>query len=207
MKRKLVCFCEAEFRADIPDTVDLAKNKKAEEEILQGNFMTARCPACGKTIKPEFPVHLFDSGRKIDIFFIPELDRFPYYRHSLSYQIKDTKRVVIGYEELVEKLLVFKNKLDDRVIEMIKYYLLNKALRDSDSELELRIYFQAREGSSLVFHAAGVKEGRIGVLRVDAGMVEKVGSRLKEKEKQKPFSTILAGPYVSINKLFSEVEE
>ncbi len=206
MKRQLVCYCEAKFEADIPTSVDLAKNPETEEEILAGNFMTVSCPACGKLLKPEFPVYFFDSASKkgIDIFFIPELDRVSYYRKTLEYKVENAKRVVIGYEELIEKILLKSSGLDDRVIEIIKYYLLNKALEDSENDREIRIFFHEREKDSLIFHARGLRDDRVGVLKVPFGMVEKVSLQLEKRQRKEPFSIILKDPYISINKLYSE---
>ena len=206
MKRKLVCFCEAKFEADIPTSVNFSKDPKIEESIMQGKFMTATCPACGKLIKPEFPVRIIDPSRGMDIFFVPELDRMSFLRNKLKYKVADSKRVVIGYDELVEKILLFKYDLNDQVIEIIKYYLLEKALEDSEPDMEVRILFHGKEDNSLIFHAKGLRKSEVGVLRVDMGMIEKVALQVENKKNEEPFSTILEGPYVSINKLLSGVD-
>ncbi len=206
MKKKIVCFCEAEFNADIPKLVDFSKEPEIEEDILKGKFMAVTCPACGKLIKPEFPVHIIYPSREMDIFFIPELDRMAFLRDKLEYKVVNSKRVVIGYDELVEKILLFKNDLNDRVIEIIKYYLLKKALEDSESDMEVRILFYGKEGNSLIFHAKGLRKSEVGILRVDMGMVEKVTLQLENKKNEEPFLTILEAPYVSINKILSGVD-
>ena len=68
----------------------------------------------------------------------------------------------------------------------------------------MRIVFRKKERDYLLFHAKGLKEEEIGVLRVPLKMVDKVNLQLEEKKKLKPFTTFLKGPYVSVNMLYSE---
>lgn len=209
MKRSVVCFCESRFEAEIPDEVDLALNPEVEGQIIEGIFQTIRCPDCGKTLKPEFPVHLVDRKGDFDLFFIPELDRGAFFRKALDYSLPEVRRVAIGYEELVEKLLIKRCGLDDRVVEVIKYYLLDKALRESgeQEDREIRIGFQAQEEAALVFHARGLKEQEVAVLKVPLPMAERIRQSLEERCRREPLSRILEGPYVSVNKLYSEAGE
>lgn len=207
MKRKLVCFCEYEFEADIPSNIDLGQEPETEQEILRGEFLNLRCPNCGKLLKPEFPVLIKDPGAEISIFFIPELDRVAYYRNTLSYALGEAQRVVIGYDELVEKFLIKASGLDDRVVEVLKYYLLQKALESYEGDRDVRILFSKTEKDLIFFHAHGIKENEIGVLRVSMEMAEKIAVQLEEKKRQEPFSVILRGPYVSVNKLYTESPE
>lgn len=207
MKRRLTCFCEAKFDADVPEVVDLAKKPETEDQILSGEFLAFRCPACGKVVRPEFPVHIVDRSRNINIFLIPELDRVSFYRNSLLYGLKDASRVVIGFAELVEKIRLYRSNLNDEAIEVIKYYLLKKGLEDSETEEEVQITFHSKEKNSLIFHARGFKQDEIGVLRVDEAMAARVADQLVKKRKEQPFDLILKGPYISINKILSEFQQ
>jgi hypothetical protein len=207
VKRKLVCLCEYEFEEDIPESVDLSKEPKLEQAILAGDFLTSRCPNCGKLLKPEFPVLIRDPASEVTLYFVPELDRGPFYRGALSYPIGEVTRVAIGYDELVEKFLIKRAGLDDRVVEVLKYYLLQKALERASEEGDVRILFAALEPQSLVFHAHGLKDGEVGVLRVSRQMAEKAAAQLEDKRRQDPFAQILDGPYVSVNKLMTETPE
>ena len=205
MKRKLVCFCEHEFESEVPESVDLAAEPDARRAILEGDFLTIHCPGCGKALKPEFPVLVSEPGRTL--FLVPELDRVSYYRGKLPYPVGQVDRVAIGYGELVEKLRIREAGLDDRVVEVLKYYLLQKLLEQYEGESEIRLYFSALEPEGLVFHAHGLRDKEIGVLKVSRQMAEKAGQQLKGKLREEPFDQILAGPYVSVNKLATESPE
>jgi len=126
--RQIVCFCEHSFQTDVPERVDLAESPEVEEQILSGEFLSVRCPACGKLLKPEFPVFVRHEGGTI--LLVPELDRAAFCRGRLPYGLEDATRGAIGYEELAEKFLIKRAGLDDRVVELIKYYLLRKLLDD-----------------------------------------------------------------------------
>ena len=204
MKQRIVCFCEHSFDADVPESVDLAAEPQTEQAIVSGEFLNIRCPNCGKVLKPEFPVYLEDPQAENTIFFVPELDRAAYFRGSLAYSLREANRVAIGYEELVEKFLLKRYNLDDRVVEIVKYYLLSKIMSESAHESEIRILFAKVEEDTVFFNLLGLKENEVGILKVPVQTLNKVSSQLEEKKQQEPFSEILKAPYVSINKLFVE---
>ena len=157
--KKITCYCEETFDADIPDEVDLDKNPEAMTAIISGDFMSATCPRCGKVLKPEYPFKLFSSSKKINLYFIPELDRSPYLLGKLEYDIGTPGRVVIGYRELVEKINIYKEKLDDRVIETIKYYLMKKAIETSNNaDSDIDVYFHEKKPGVYIFHIEGLKK-------------------------------------------------
>jgi hypothetical protein len=204
MKRRIVCFCEHGFDADVPDFVDLGTQPEVEQAILDGEFLSIRCPNCGKVLKPEFPVLIEDPQAENSIFFVPELDRSAYFRGSLAYSLREANRVAIGYEELVEKFLLKRYNLDDRVVEIVKYYLLSKIMEEEPGDKELRILFSKQEENTALFNILGLKESEVGILKVPMATVDKVASQLEEKKHQEPFSEILKSPYVSINNLLVE---
>jgi len=205
LKRKLVCFCEHEFESEVQDEVDLDREPQARQAILSGDFQTVRCPSCGKELKPEFPVTVREPGRTL--FMVPELDRVAFYRGTLSYPVAHADRVAIGYDELAEKLRIRDAGLDDRVVEVLKYYLLQKVLEHYEGEGEVRLLFSGQEPAGLVFHALGLRDEEVGVLRVSRQMAEKAAQQLESKLREEPFAEFLAGPYVSVNKLATESPE
>lgn len=201
MKRKVVCYCDRDFEVDLPDQVEL--NPEMEEAILKGSFMSTKCPHCGKLLKPEFPVRVKNPERGIDIFMVPEQDRNVFYNNSLPYSIKEGQSVVIGHKELIEQLLVIKSALDMRAVEIVKFYLLKKALNDYDSEERLSIIFTGKEQDMLVFHIFGLKRDQLGIVHVALEKYQRIVQELDARVKEEPFGVLLAPPYVSINKFFS----
>jgi hypothetical protein len=201
MRRRIVCFCEHAFDAEIPDSIDLGEQPEVEQAIVDGEFLSIRCPNCGKVLKPEFPVLIEDPQAENSVFFVPELDRSAFFRGTLAYSLREANRVAIGYEELVEKFLLKRYNLDDRVVEMVKYYLLSKIMEDEPEDKEVRILFSKQEGDTVAFNVLGFKKDEVGILKVPMSTVEKISSQMPEKKQQEPFSEILKAPYISINNL------
>lgn len=205
--KKLTCYCEETFDADIPDKVDLDKNPEAINSIIEGTFMCATCPRCGKLLKPEYPFRLFSSSKGINLYFIPELDRSAYLLGKLEYNIGTPDRVVIGYRELVEKICMYKENLDDRIIESIKYYLMKKAVETSDNaEPDIDVYFIEKKSDSFIFHIEGLKEGEIAETKIKKEMYNKIAKEIDQKAESDPFNTFLTPPYVSIKRIYLENE-
>ena len=205
MNRTLVCFCEEEFEQDIPEVFDAGEKPSLYQDVLNGSLMAVPCPTCGKVLKPEFPFQLKDDGKGVDIFFIPELDRGAYLLSRLDYKPGKHKRIVIGYRELVEKVKILQAGLDDRVVEMLKYYLLQKAVQSVESdEVSLEIFFHEKKPGGLTFHIEGLKADEVAVFDIKQDMYDKVAQSIDSESGKEPFDTFLTPPYVSVNKVYFE---
>lgn len=203
-RRTIPCYCEYNVEIDVPDEVDLSTRPSIRDEIVAGNFLSALCPNCGKLLKPEFAVRIIDSSRNMEILLVPELERSAFLLGKSQYRLRDavSGRVAIGYPELVEKLLVFEAGLDDRVVELIKFYLAQK----TDGSQNLQIYFREKAGDRIVFHLFGLKADEVGVSRVPFSLYEKLQKELPERLQESPYDAMLAPPYVSFQKAGAEEE-
>lgn len=205
-KRRVVCMCDKEFEVDVPECVDLDENTEVLESIKNGDFMAHTCPACAKLLKPEFPLRLLGRSLGLDVFFIPELHRYAYLNDKLDYAVQKTKRVVIGYHELVEKISIFEAGLDDRIIEIMKFYLLTKAYEDEAcEEQKIMCFFKECGNENLQFHVYGMRLDEVGVWRVPLEIYEDTAQSISEKAKERSFAEILQTPYVSVNKVFGKL--
>ena len=135
---------------------------------------------------------------------IPELDRNQYLMGKLPITIPDVTRVVIGYNELVEKMSIYKSELDDRIIEVMKYYILQKLPEPENGEAEIFIYFISSDQDKLAFHIKGIKKEEIAVTNINFSMYEKILSEIDDKVKTEPFKDFLSPPYISINRIYLE---
>jgi hypothetical protein len=204
--REIVCHCEKSFEHDVPEEVDLDKNPEMRESILSGDFLSISCPHCGKTIKPEFPMRILQRSRELDIYMVPELDRGKLLRNALE-DIPPCSRLVVGYTELVEKILLEDAALDDRAVEMLKYYLLSRAVESAETEEDIRILFKERQEDGLIFHIQGLRDDKIGLFKVAMDTYRKAEVKLGESLREPPFSTLLEPPYVSVNNIYKETPE
>jgi hypothetical protein len=230
MRKQVACICDHRFEVEFPGQVDLSRSPEMEEAILKGSFLTTKCPKCGKLFSVEVPVRLQDAGRQLDLFLIPEEDRREYLAGTLPYPVENARRVVIGYEEMVEKLLLHRDGLDDRCVELIKYHLLKRALQEYEEPADtVRVLFAgktmeaaardevargdtvhdeanarsgAHPGTALTFHLHGLRKDEVAVVRVPQQKYDQVLAGVEQKLREAPFDRLLAPPYVSINNLY-----
>jgi len=196
MKETIKCFCENEIEVEFADEVDFTE--EVISSILDGTFQNISCAACGTVLKPEFPTLFSDKTSGKTLYFLPEIERNAYFSGKKDAIKSD--RIAIGYRELLEKIQIHKAVLDDRIIEMIKYFYLEKA----PSELDLQIYFSRREAESLYFHIHGLKPDEVGETGIGFSFYEKLEADIEKMVKTKPFDTFLSPPYVSIKKIYLE---
>lgn len=204
-KRKITCYCDNEIEIEVPVAIDLEKEPETERKILDGSFLSFTCNQCGKVLKPEFPIRIFDKKNRIEIFLLPELERGAFSNGKAKYELEDAERgrVVIGYPELVEKLKIARSSLDDRVIEIMKFYLLEKAGADDS----VQAYFYEKLSESIEFHIHGMREGEVGVSKVPFRIYEQIEGELDDKVTDELFAPIVEPPYVSIQKTYREAAE
>ncbi len=205
MKRHIACFCETTFEADIPEAADAKQDPGIEEQILDGSFMELHCPACGKRLTPEFPFHLTGLAGAGDIFMIPETDRASYVAGSLAYPVGTPARVAMGFAELAEKVLISRAGLDDRVIEIMKYYLLTgPASKGEETPSDVTISWHGKEGGKHVFHVAGLREGEVAVARLADDLYAKIAADVEQRVTQEPFRDFCEPPWVSLRRVAGE---
>ena len=203
MQRETLCYCGHTVKHDFPERIDLSKEPDAIEEILDGTFLQISCDACGQILKPDFPLlleHVPSPTGSLSVEYFPEPDRVRVMAGKVSSQ---ADRVVIGYPELREKIFIFKSLLDDRVVEILKFLLLEKA----GTEASLTILLEECTDEQLSFYIYGLKEQEVGLTNLSMEIYQKVLARLDEGMQNEAYVQITEPPYVSINKISLEEGE
>ncbi len=194
---KIDCYCGTSFEVDIKTEINLLENPEIEVQILNNNFMEFKCPGCDKILKPEYKTRFYSDD--MDILMIPEIDR----DSLLAGKIKiESKQIVVGFQELREKLYIKKHHYDDRIIELIKLFLLEK----TNTKLDIKIIFTKKEKDDLVFHIYGLKEGETGISKIPESIYNSIGSNLVERMKDPGIMELLSLPYRSVNTISTEVQ-
>ena len=92
---------------------------------------------------------------------------------------------------------------DDGVIEVLKYYLLGRALESHPGTSPRILYRETSEQEdSLVFQVEGLDEERIGLTRIPRSTYANTAARIEKISTEEPFDEILAPPYVSVNTIY-----
>jgi hypothetical protein len=191
---KIQCNCGNTIEINVPETYDTAEHPGLFGEICSGTFMSVRCEDCKALLKPEIPARIRDEQYGIDLLYRPENERLPFLSGNLD--LPPAERVVFGYPELVEKIIIFTNGLDDRIIEIIKYFYIKKGGPGSD----LSVFLDTAAENGLRFRIHGLRNDEIGIADIGNDFYEKIEKDFQEIMKKEDLHEILAPPYVSISK-------
>lgn len=194
--KTITCTCDNVIEADFKDRYSAEDDDTLLDSILEGDFLSVTCGECGKVLKPEIPVRITGKNPPLDIYFVPEKERDAVLSGKKDFP--DADRIVVGYPELEEKILAAVSSLDDRAVEVLKFYLLNKI----DEEAEVSIYLHEVEDGNLRFRIHGLKEDEIGIVPVDRKLYDKVLSQIDELETSEDLGEVLTPPYVSVQKIY-----
>lgn len=130
--------CATELRARIAAGVHASRIPEVRDDILARRFHRVACRGCGASIEVQRPLVYtdFDRDHWVLVAGPGELGRWPAYEarlredvarvfergsplaHGLAERLR--VRVVFGYEELREKLVVWDAGLDDALVECLK---------------------------------------------------------------------------------------
>ncbi len=199
--KHIYCNCGNEIQIDFPESFNLAQDPDIVNNILDGSFMSVRCEKCETLVKPEIPARIMDKKRGIDIVFRPDTERIQFLQGSLD--LPETERVVFGYHELEEKILIFTNDLHDKAIEIVKYFYIKKAGPGKD----LDIYLNAVEETALQFRIHGLKEDEIGITKIGKDFYTTIENDLETIIIKENISEAVTPPYVSIKKIYIDEDE
>lgn len=192
------CRCENELEIDARDSLDLDREPGALASLLDGSYLSASCPRCGAVMRPEFAVRVRWATKGLDAQVLPELDRLAVYRGKGD--APAGLEILVGYPELFERARILGDGLDAKSVEVLKYFLYEKASNDApDAELEVR--YACLAGEALEFHIAGLKEGQTAVAKLPKAAYDKAVRGFKDSVSKPPLAEVFTGPYRSIKKL------
>ena len=202
--KTIACPCENVFETDLPDVVDLDADQERFRSLTEGTFMTARCPACGKLVKTEFPLRVLWAGKGISFNVVPEADRTDHLRSVAEGGVAE--EVLIGYPELADRVSVIAAGLDPVAVEALKYYLMVKA-EESAPDAETSVWFFGVASDALEFHLFGLRPAEVAVSRIPMKVYEKTLADLRAHPESEPFRSLRVGPYLSVQNLLRAEEE
>ena len=135
---------------------------------------------------------------------VPELERMSLLLGKAG--IPQGAEAVVGFPELYERAKVISDGLDPEAIEILKYFLLQKA-EEQSTEAEVSVFYAGLKEGKLAFHLTGLKEGQVAVLPIDRSTYDKTAADKASSLKEAPFDRMLKGPYRSVNSLEADQED
>ncbi len=148
----------------VKDSADL------KEDLLSGKINMFRCTACSHTALMPTPLLYNDEEKRLIITLSPTND--PLLKQQMLENVQNTSkdsgelenlkdynmRFVTDYNDLLEKILIFDNGMNDKVIEVIKLMIL---MQEPDKAERRKCRFGKEENGSLEFMVYDEKEGQI----------------------------------------------
>jgi hypothetical protein len=138
-KYEVICaVCDARFEANLVNSVNVSRFPRLKTRLLDRTLNRARCPTCGNISIIEKPFFYSDFNRRQFIAVYPRKERHFHARASaqaravfgafsaLKYGSAKNSRVVFGLEELREKVVAADNDIDDRMLELLKLYVIKE---------------------------------------------------------------------------------
>ena len=199
------CFCDFAISAEIPEEIDLDKEPMFLDQILDGSFLNFDCPRCGKKHKPEFDIKICWPSKSLVFEVYKELNRGEFYRHKKNADknlpVTELKiETIIGYPELADRLLIYKDNLEPIAMEAIKYFLHLKAEENyPDSEIDIWYNgFSKKDKSSLEFHIHCIKEDEVALMKVPFSLYEKYRDEYNNNPNTDLFKALVTRTYTSV---------
>lgn len=173
MPEKLTCpYCNKTSTVDLYQTVNVTLDPDLKEKVFNRELFTFTCPHCGEKAILNMPLLYHDMDKQFLIQLSPaeeDVKEFCINNHAIDAMPKMAKegyefRVVVGLNNLKEKILVFESGLNDIVIDLFKFLTLSS----DDAEFD-KIFFSKIENGKLFFDCFKTKnwEGSVFTLSLD----------------------------------------
>lgn len=127
ISRQINCpECGAAQEATLLESVNVTVEPALKEKVFQGTVNAVPCLHCGREIRPVANLLYHDRNQNFMIWLRPDGARTGEEMSRRLVQLNMTEKILrIVHDEaaLLEKIRIFDNKLDDAIIEFLKFRL------------------------------------------------------------------------------------
>jgi hypothetical protein len=191
----VTCPCGTTFVVDAAESVNVRRLPQLRDDILASRLHRARCPGCAVESTVEKDFLYADPDRNFYCKVQPRGDRYQWAQEAetldkgvarmpegMSPSAARTLRVAFGMDELREKILAQDAGLDDRIVELLKVFLLHEhPVLLNRPRLRLRLDEQSPE--QLAFVAAYEHDPHRFRLHLPRDVAQSVARRRDEMKK------------------------
>ena len=144
--------CGQKLEYNVSTVVDGAVDEYQKLAILNNKFFELNCGNCGKSMDMVYEFMYCDTEKNYMLYFVDE-ERADGANVAIQINQKfveeqggdsGTARIVYELNDLIEKINIFDNGLDDRVVELMKFFCVHHAINDL---AQLNVY-----GAHYCFH-------------------------------------------------------
>lgn len=150
--------CGEKQNFTIYPSINTSSNPDLAEKYLEGTLTTLTCEKCGFSGVVEYPMLYHDLDKRFSVFFVPDSsDREEKLPNVLpSHLLPEMRlRLVHNAADLREKIFIFRDLLDDRIVETVKDSILREMDARHEKKMPDALYYAQDmfgcEGRSLIF--------------------------------------------------------
>lgn len=204
--------CNKIQKVKVWDSINVNLDAEQKENIMSGKLFQFICDECGFTTRVEYPCLYHDMDKNLMIYCIPNfsgdtkiLDKMlnKLKSDSLENSMKNYEfRVVKDTNKLAEKIKIFDEELDDRVIEIIK--IINRSFflkKYPEKEIEEILFNKNSEGSYVAQFL--IKDGTVAFMPISEEMINVILEKHKELLKEEK-GFVLIDEVWAYNKIMNE---
>ena len=154
IKKAVVCpHCSKKTNTEIWSSINVTQTPSLRQKVMDQSLFLWKCPFCGYQAELLYPFLYHDMKHNFMVYFIPNWEQI----QSLQYSIieKDfpqltiiQKRLVLSFNDLKEKILIFEAGLDDRAIELTKFALFDVLTKKRKQPVCIGFFFSLDQSSN-----------------------------------------------------------
>lgn len=153
--------CQAEVERDIITKIDTRQEPELKQALLEGTLFNFECESCGAKRQIDHDCMYMDRDLKVVVCLIPQLETrksemeeilTQFMRQSSEDLSQYSLRVVTTAAQMVEKVTIFNDELNDIVVEIVK--LLTDGLfakEHPDIDVRNRYYYKHHGQPKLLY--------------------------------------------------------
>ena len=147
LTEKIACrFCQHEQDFTLWQSVNATVDPELKDKLMSGELMTFTCQSCQQVAEVVWPLLYHDMERNLMVHIRLD-EQLPAGQAPAPEPVEEFMeglilRTVASRNELVEKVLIFEDGLDDRIIEIFKI-ALRRQLEQDAQETEGELMFSA----------------------------------------------------------------
>lgn len=145
LKQSVKCpKCSQMSDITVWSSITVKDSPDLKSDLLSGKINMFKCPSCENMALMPHPMLYHDEEKRLMISFSPTND--PILKEQMFQNVKESSsksgeleklegynlRFITEYNELLEKVLIFDNELNDKVIEVIKLMILSQDVDKSE---------------------------------------------------------------------------
>lgn len=206
---KIICpNCKTESDFLLWDSINTCLDPEMKEKVRNGEVFKWKCPTCGNEAMVEYATLYHQMEDRVMIYYVPgEGDKTEtielmkgrrknkdgeYVEMDMKFDEGYIKRVVDTKNQFREKLSILDAGLDDRIIELMKIFMLAQ-LEDKNKELGIEeVLFDKLEDGTKTF-AVRLDDGRWAQIKYSQDMYDYFAKNVQEILEEESDAVVVDG--------------